>query len=112
MKRRKFIKTASASAAGILGMPYILPTGRMYAQGNPRLANHVILVMFAGGVRQQDAVLKQYLDGSQNEFPSQYARSCGPFCLPRVMECCNKLHASGPHPKSSDPMLQSDTPRT
>lgn len=32
-----------------------------------RLANHVVFVLFAGGVRQQDAVLQQYLDGSQNE---------------------------------------------
>ena len=31
--------------------------------------NHVVFVAFAGGVRQQESVLQQYLDGSQ-DYPS------------------------------------------
>ncbi len=67
MKRRKFIKTTAAAAAATIGMPYILPTGRLFARTNSRLAEHVVFVLFAGGVRQQEAVGMQYLDGSQNE---------------------------------------------
>ncbi|MFT6320337.1 MAG: hypothetical protein ACJAT4_001260 [Granulosicoccus sp.] len=31
MKRRNFIKKAGLAAAGITGVPYILPTGRLFA---------------------------------------------------------------------------------
>lgn len=31
------------------------------------MADHVVFVLFAGGVRQQESVLQQYLAGSQNE---------------------------------------------
>ncbi len=67
MKRRSFIKTITAGAIGALGMPYLLPSGRLFAKTNGMLADHVVLVMFAGGVRQQESILQQYLDGSQNE---------------------------------------------
>lgn len=67
MNRRKFIKTLSAGAAATIGIPYLLPSGRLFARSNSMLADHVVLVMFAGGVRQQETILQQYLDGSQNE---------------------------------------------
>jgi hypothetical protein len=68
MDRRKFIKRASAAAAGSFVLPYILPSGRLFAaSGGGGLAQHVVLVMFAGGVRQQESVLKRYLSDSQNE---------------------------------------------
>ncbi|MEL7534118.1 MAG: twin-arginine translocation signal domain-containing protein [Bacteroidota bacterium] len=66
MNRRNFIKTAAATA-GAISMPYILPSGRLFAQTTARRANHVVLVLFAGGVRQQETVDMRYLDGSQNE---------------------------------------------
>lgn len=53
------------TAAGALVAPYILPSGRLFAASGRQLAEHVVMVMFAGGVRQQESVLKQYLDGSQ-----------------------------------------------
>ncbi len=57
MDRRKFIKRASAAAAGSFVLPYILPSGRLFAaSGGGGLAQHVVLVMFAGGVRQQTVV--------------------------------------------------------
>ncbi|MEM6261075.1 MAG: hypothetical protein AAGI38_01105 [Bacteroidota bacterium] len=67
MKRRKFIQTIGAASAGIFGMPYVLPEGRLFARTNSELAGHVVLVLFAGGVRQQESVGQQYLAGSQNE---------------------------------------------
>ena len=68
MDRRKFIKRAGAAAAGTIIAPYILPSGRLFAaSGGSGLAQHVVLVMFAGGVRQQESVLQRYLADSQGE---------------------------------------------
>jgi hypothetical protein len=67
MNRRKFIKKTALAAAGTFGMPYILPTGLLHAKQGVQMAEHVVFVLFAGGVRQQEAVLKRYLAGSQNE---------------------------------------------
>ena len=69
MKRRKFIKNTVIGSAAAFSIPYILPTGRLFAQTGTKLADHVVFVAFAGGVRQQESVLQQYLDGSQ-EYPS------------------------------------------
>jgi hypothetical protein len=67
MKRRKFIRDASLVTAGAIGMPYILPSGILSAQTTAPMAEHVVFVLFAGGVRQQEAVLRRYLADSQNE---------------------------------------------
>jgi len=66
MKRRKFIKTAGAAVAGAATIPYILPSGRLFAATGSQLAEHVVYVLFAGGVRQQESVLQRYLDDSQD----------------------------------------------
>jgi len=66
MKRRKFIKGAGLAAAGALTMPYILPSGRLFAASGSQMAEHVVFVLFAGGVRQQESVLQRYLDDSQD----------------------------------------------
>ena len=65
MKRRDFLKKATLTAAGTVSMPYILPTGRLFASTGSQMAGHVVFVMFAGGVRQQEAVGKKYLAESQ-----------------------------------------------
>ncbi|MBO6517660.1 MAG: hypothetical protein JJ975_14030 [Bacteroidia bacterium] len=65
MKRRDFIKKAGLTAAGSVAFPYILPSGRLFARTTAELADHVVYVLFAGGVRQQEAVLKRYLADSQ-----------------------------------------------
>jgi hypothetical protein len=65
MNRRKFIKTAGLATAGAVAAPYLLPTGRLFAATGSRAANHVVFVLFAGGVRQQESVLQRYLDDSQ-----------------------------------------------
>lgn len=57
------------AAAASLTMPYILPSGRLFAATGHRMANHVVLVMFAGGVRQQESILQRYLDDSQENDP-------------------------------------------
>jgi len=68
MKRRSFIKKLGISTAGAMVLPYILPTGRLFAATGSQLAQHVVYVMFAGGVRQQESVLQRYVSDSQN-FP-------------------------------------------
>jgi hypothetical protein len=66
MKRRSFLKKAAMTAAGSIAFPYILPSGRLFASGGgPPMADHVVFVLFAGGVRQQEAVEKRYLAESQ-----------------------------------------------
>ncbi|HAW51864.1 MAG TPA: hypothetical protein DCX54_05975 [Flavobacteriales bacterium] len=65
MKRRKFLKATGAVAAGSLSLPYILPSGRLFAATGSQMAEYVVYVLFAGGVRQQESVLQRYLDDSQ-----------------------------------------------
>ena len=62
MKRRTFLRRAGLTAATAIAAPYILPTGRLFATtGNPPMAGHVVFVLFAGGVRQQEAMYQRYL---------------------------------------------------
>ena len=68
MKRRKFIKKSLIGGAAIT-MPFVLPSGRLFASSGNRMADHVVFVAFAGGVRQQESVLQRYLDDSQ-AYPS------------------------------------------
>lgn len=65
MKRRDFVKKAATITAGGIVLPYILPSGRLYAQTNAPMADHVVYVLFAGGLRQQDSILQRYLADSQ-----------------------------------------------
>lgn len=67
MMRRTFLKRTGAAAAATFAAPYLLPSGRLFAAsgGGGQLAGHVVFVMFAGGVRQQESVLQRYLDDSQ-----------------------------------------------
>ncbi len=69
MRRRDFIKKAGATAAATVAMPYILPSGRLFAASGRQLSQHVVMVMFAGGVRQQESILQRYLDDSQANEP-------------------------------------------
>jgi hypothetical protein len=67
MKRRNFLKQSAIATAGMLVAPYILPSGRLFAATGNRIANHVIYVLFAGGIRNQESVYKSYLS-AQNGF--------------------------------------------
>ncbi len=59
------MKKGALTTAGALVAPYILPSGRLFAPSGSRSAEHVVLVMFAGGVRYQDSLGKGYLAQSQ-----------------------------------------------
>ncbi|MCX6351604.1 MAG: hypothetical protein NTX03_07070 [Bacteroidetes bacterium] len=61
MKRRQFIRTSALAAAGVVVAPYILPSGRLFAATGTRLVNHVVFVLFGGGLRIQETALQQYL---------------------------------------------------
>ncbi len=67
MKRRQFIRTAGMAAAGAIAAPYILPSGRLFAASGQQMAQHVVYVLFAGGVRQQESVLQRYLEDAQGK---------------------------------------------
>src|SRR3954466_6911684 len=58
MKRKTFIKSAALTAAGSLVMPYILPSGRLFAATGSRRVNHVVFCLFAGGVRNLESMQK------------------------------------------------------
>ena len=65
MERKEFIKKSALLAAGSFAFPYLLPSGRLFAKTGTPLAEYVVYVLFAGGVRQQESVLQRYLDDSQ-----------------------------------------------
>ena len=67
MKRRSFLKKTGLAAAGSAVAPFILPSGRLFAASGRRMAHHVVMVAFAGGVRQQESYLRRYVDDSQGE---------------------------------------------
>lgn len=67
MKRRSFLKKTGLAAAGAAAAPVILPSGRLFAASGRRMAEHVVMVAFAGGVRQQESILRRYVDDSQGE---------------------------------------------
>ena len=50
------MKSAALTAAGSIVMPYILPTGRLFARTGSRKANHVVFCLFAGGVRNLESM--------------------------------------------------------
>ena len=65
MKRKEFIQKSTLTlGAGIVG-PTILSKGNLFARTGIEKAEHVVLVMFAGGVRQQESILGRYLEDSQ-----------------------------------------------
>jgi hypothetical protein len=72
MERREFIKKAGIVAAGSIVAPYILPSGSLFAKTTAGAAEHVVFVLFAGGVIQQESVLQRYLSDSQGLVGSAY----------------------------------------
>lgn len=58
MKRRDFIRKAGIATAGAFTVPYILPSGRLFASTGARKANHVVFCLYAGGVRNLESVQK------------------------------------------------------
>jgi hypothetical protein len=67
MKRRNFLSNSAIATAGSVAMPYFLPSGLLNPITTPPMAEHVVFVLFAGGVRQQESVLQRYLAEGQNE---------------------------------------------
>ena len=58
MNRRNFIKKVASAAAATIVLPYILPTGRLFAATGTRIANHVVVCMLAGGIRSLESIHK------------------------------------------------------
>jgi len=63
--RRTFLRRTALTAGSLITAPYILPTGRAFAKTGQQVAEHVVVVLLAGGIRQQEAVLQRYLADSQ-----------------------------------------------
>ncbi|RMG86017.1 MAG: hypothetical protein D6714_04900 [Bacteroidetes bacterium] len=61
MKRRSFIKKVGLTAGTIISAPYILPSGRLFANTGARVVNHVVFVLFGGGIRNQEAVEQAFV---------------------------------------------------
>ena len=75
MKRRNFIKKIGLASAGAFSAPYILPGGRLFAQTGARKANHVVYCLFAGGVRNLEALQKSEGNLMPNIIPGNEAIS-------------------------------------
>ena len=73
MNRSEFLKTLGLATAGAVVAPYILPSGRLFAATGARAVNHVVVCLFAGGVRNFESV--QMIDG--NLMPSMLQGSAG-----------------------------------
>jgi hypothetical protein len=84
MKRKSFIKKAAAATAGSVILPYILPSGTLFAATPDPKSEYVVYVLFAGGVRQQESVLQGYLNTSQ-DLDSSYAGNIMPNLLQGAM---------------------------
>lgn len=56
MKRRSFLKKAGLVSAGTVAAPFILPSGRLFAQTMERKVNHVVFCLFAGGLRNIETI--------------------------------------------------------
>ena len=69
MKRRQFIKKAGLTAGTVITAPYILPSGRLFANTGTRVVNHVVFVLFAGGIRNQESTEQSFI----SEQPGQSA---------------------------------------
>lgn len=61
MKRRTFLKKTALATAGLAVAPYLLPSGRLFAGSGNRIVNHVVFMLFAGGVRHQESIDQGYL---------------------------------------------------
>lgn len=73
MKRKEFIKATGLATAATIGGPLLFPAAsRLFGTPSRAAAEYVVLVMFAGGVRQQESVLKRYLTDSQGLTGSGY----------------------------------------
>ncbi|MEQ8521375.1 MAG: hypothetical protein RIC15_04400 [Vicingaceae bacterium] len=59
--RRKFIRNTLLASAGAIAAPYILPSGRLFAASGSRLVDHVVFILFGGGIRNQESVKQMYL---------------------------------------------------
>ncbi len=62
MRRRSFITKAATATAGAMVLPYILPSGRLFAATGTRIVDHVVFCLFAGGVRNLESMHK--VDGN------------------------------------------------
>lgn len=69
MKRRSFLKNAGLTAAASIAAPYILPSGRLFAKTMNRKVNHVVFVLFAGGIRNIEAIAQE----EGNLMPASFA---------------------------------------
>lgn len=65
MNRKKFIKQSAILGAGLPLSAYMLGANSLLERRGNEKAPYVVFVMFAGGVRQQEAIEKKYLAGSQ-----------------------------------------------
>ncbi|MDF1867389.1 MAG: hypothetical protein P1U70_21320 [Saprospiraceae bacterium] len=61
MKRRQFIKKAGLTAGTVITAPYILPSGRLFANTGARVVNHVVFVLFGGGFRNEQYIEQGFI---------------------------------------------------
>jgi hypothetical protein len=88
ISRKKFIETTGKYLSVSLVAPYILPSGRLFAPTGERIANHVVLCLFAGGVRNIESIHHQEGNLMPNTLRGNDAISSsiaeGMTALPRV----------------------------
>ena len=93
MKRRSFLKKSTLAAAGFTA-PFILPSGRLFAQTMNRKVNHVVFCLFAGGIRNIESIhqnegnlMPALLSGADSTIPGLQPVPASPWS--------KKLHKEG-----------------
>jgi hypothetical protein len=89
MNRRQFLRNMGL-AAGAATLPFILPTGSLFARTGSRRVNHVVFCLFAGGVRNIESVHQQeggnlmpaLLAGAPSQVPGLDPVPASPFAQP------------------------------
>lgn len=91
MERRQFLKSAGLMTAGTVASPFILPSGRLFARTMERKVDHVVFCLFAGGVRNMEAIhqnegnlMPSLLEGAPSSAPGLQALPPSPY--PNVLQ--------------------------
>ncbi len=82
INRRDFIRKSAVATLGAFAAPYLLPGGRIFASSGLRKVNHVVFLLFAGGVRNLESV--EFNDGNLMPNMLSGGGSVSPDILPAM----------------------------
>ena len=96
MNRRSFIQNATKYSL-LTGLPYILPSGRLFAATGERKIKHVVFCLFAGGIRNFESLDKREGNLMPNILTGDepFAKDIAPGIVPMPKVLDRPLQESG-----------------